>query len=168
MCASVHDDTTADRLFLSVYMQFLTAGSANDFGWEHSGAGNQLDKDILKKLFSELLWIDAIVPSVLLYLCFWVCLCASVGVLRVSLLPATVLFCNQVLAFSSQDSQDLCSWRKLLSTSFFLLFSHRGWFSYISHQTVWCAASDKMCVPVCVWMHCTPHTFWEHTHKSMH
>lgn len=47
----VGDDAAADNFPLSVYMQPSTTGSANDFGCQHSGAGNHRDKAVSEKGF---------------------------------------------------------------------------------------------------------------------
>lgn len=66
----VRDDTAADNFSSLFTWWFWAAGSANDFGWEDSGAGNQWDKAKLKKPFLSGHKLMAL--SWLYYLCFWV------------------------------------------------------------------------------------------------
>lgn len=61
---SVHDCAWWQRTltFCLFTCGFLAAGSANDFGWEHSGAGNQWDKAILKNpVWAATNWCDCLV-----------------------------------------------------------------------------------------------------------
>lgn len=121
---------TQRPITFSVYMWFWAAGSANDFGWEHSGAGNQWDKATLKKPFLScckmmlLSWLSA---SEWGRVCFWL-LSECVYVPLWEFLCVYLLH-NQVWAFFWFGQLRFMQSEEITIDFFLLLSSHGGCFS---------------------------------------
>lgn len=115
MCECVHW-LDCQYIFLSFYVWFRAAGRTNAFGWEHSGARNQLDKDILKKPFlsccelmplSCLSYTTSVYVSECIYLYtsvrvfYCVCVCCRPQTLAVRSVKVYALWenCFQLLSF---------------------------------------------------------------------